>query len=180
MGLWGIGYGVMRYWVWGHEVLGMGLWGIGYGVMSYWVWGHEVLGMRSWGIGYGAMRYWVWGNEVLGMGSWDTGYRVIRYGYGHSPIPHTKLFGINQQIAKLANIILIVEKILPEHILLIYDLATFLAGLASKGFLKKDPTVWLDGAKPANTCITPSFLGNVPAQLCSVPTPKNTFASIKN
>jgi hypothetical protein len=108
------------------------------------------------------MRYWVWGNEVLG--------------YGHSPIPHTKLFDINSQIAELANIIFVVEK----YILLIYDLATFLAGLASKGVLNKDPTVWLDGARPANTCITPSFLGNAPAQLCSVPTPKNTFASIKN
>ncbi len=51
--------------------------------------------------------------------------------YGHSLISHKKkLFGDNQQIAKLANIIFVVEK----YILLIYDLATFLAGLASKGF----------------------------------------------
>jgi hypothetical protein len=36
--------------------------------------------------------------------------------------------------------------------------------------------VWLDGAKLANTCIPPSFLGNAPA----LPSPKNTFTSIKN
>jgi len=40
------------------------------------------------------------------------------------------------------------------------------------GGQNKDPTVWLDGARPANTCISPSFLGNVPAQLHSLPTPK--------
>jgi hypothetical protein len=31
----------------------------------------------------------------------------------------------------------------------------------------KDPTVWLDGARPANTCIPPSFGWMVPTQLCS-------------
>jgi len=30
-------------------------------------------------------------------------------------------------------------------------LSNFLAGFASQGVLNKDPTVWLDGAKPANT-----------------------------
>ncbi len=27
----------------------------------------------------------------------------------------------------------------------------FLAGFPGQGFLNKDPTVWLDGARPANT-----------------------------
>jgi hypothetical protein len=34
----------------------------------------------------------------------------------------------------------------------------FLAGIASQGVTDNDPTVWLDGARPANTCIPPSFL----------------------
>ncbi len=42
----------------------------------------------------------------------------------------------------------------------------------NKGILKKDPTVWLDVARPANTCIPPSFYGNVSAQACSVDTNK--------
>jgi hypothetical protein len=45
-------------------------------------------------------------------------------------------------------------------------------GFASKGVLSKDSTVWLDRARPANTCIPPTFLGNVPTQPCGVPTPK--------
>ncbi len=28
---------------------------------------------------------------------------------------------------------------------------------AGKGALYKDPTVWLDGARPANTCLPPSL-----------------------
>jgi len=56
-----------------------------------------------------------------------------------------------------------------------------LAGFASQCVLNKDLTVvWLDGVRPANTCIPPSFLGNVSAQLHGAPFPKNTFASIKN
>ncbi len=43
--------------------------------------------------------------------------------------------------------------------------------------LSKDPIVWLDGARPAKTCIPPSFLRNMPMQTHSVPAPKNTFAS---
>jgi hypothetical protein len=40
--------------------------------------------------------------------------------------------------------------------------------------------VWLDGARPANTCIPPSLLGNMLVQPHGVSTPKNTFASIQN
>ncbi len=57
----------------------------------------------------------------------------------------------------------------------------FLASFPSKGILNMDPTVWLDGARHANTCIPPSFPRNAPAQQCSLLNPpKNTFASIKN
>jgi hypothetical protein len=48
-----------------------------------------------------------------------------------------------------------------------------------KGALNKDPTVWLDGARPVNTCIPPSFEENMPMQLQGVPRLKNTFTSIK-
>ncbi len=58
-------------------------------------------------------------------------------------------------------------------------LSNFLAYFAGQGALKKDLTVGLDGARPANTCIPPSFRGNGHVQLCSIPAPKNTFASIK-
>ncbi len=44
-------------------------------------------------------------------------------------------------------------------------LITCPAGLDGYGILNKDPTVWLDGA--CNACIFPSFLGNIPTQLCS-------------
>ncbi len=39
----------------------------------------------------------------------------------------------------------------------------FQASKANQGVLNKDPTVWLHGARPANTWILPSFLENVPA-----------------
>jgi len=52
----------------------------------------------------------------------------------------------------------------------------FPAGSASQGALNEDYSVGLDGARPANTCIPPSF---PPLQSCGVPTPKNTFANIK-
>ncbi len=47
------------------------------------------------------------------------------------------------------------------------------------GVLNYDSTVWLDGARPANTCIQLSFLGNMLARLCGLPTPKNMFSSLK-
>jgi hypothetical protein len=48
-------------------------------------------------------------------------------------------------------------------------LRSFFAG---RGVLNKDPTICLDGARPANTSILYSFL--VPAQLNIVPPPKLT------
>jgi len=54
-----------------------------------------------------------------------------------------------------------------------------LASFASHGVLNKDPTVGLDGARPANKCIPPSFLGNLPMQMHCMPTPKSTLSSIK-
>ncbi len=49
---------------------------------------------------------------------------------------------------------------------------SFPGGFAGQGFLNKDPTVWLDEARPANTCIPPSLLGNTPVQLLGMSTPK--------
>jgi hypothetical protein len=43
-----------------------------------------------------------------------------------------------------------------------FKLYHFLAGFVSQGVLNKDPAVWLGGARPANTCIPPSFLHNSP------------------
>jgi hypothetical protein len=40
------------------------------------------------------------------------------------------------------------------------------------GILKDDPTVWLGGARPANTCITPSFLGMCPHSFMEYPQTK--------
>jgi hypothetical protein len=61
-----------------------------------------------------------------------------------------------------------------------YDSATFQATFASQGVLNKDPTIWLDGVRPAHTCIPPFFHRNAPVQLHDIPIHKNTFASIKN
>jgi hypothetical protein len=40
---------------------------------------------------------------------------------------------------------------------------------SSHEYLNKDPFVWLDGARPVNSCIPPSFLGSAHAQLNGVP-----------
>jgi hypothetical protein len=49
----------------------------------------------------------------------------------------------------------------------------FLAGFPSHGVFNKGPTVWLNGAWHANTCIPPSFPENTPMQLWGPhPTPK--------
>ncbi len=55
----------------------------------------------------------------------------------------------------------------------------FPSSFAGQRVSDKDPTVWQDGARPANTCIPLSFPGNVLAQHSGIPNPKNTFASIK-
>ncbi len=48
-----------------------------------------------------------------------------------------------------------------------------------QGVLNKDPTIWLDGARPANTCIPPSFPGNVPVQPSGAPTKKYVWEYMK-
>ncbi len=53
------------------------------------------------------------------------------------------------------------------------------ASFASQQVLNKDPTVWLDGARPDSTSIPPSFYWNTPMQLHVALNPKNTFASIE-
>jgi hypothetical protein len=59
---------------------------------------------------------------------------------------------------------------------LYFQVYHFPASFASQGVLNKVPTVLLNGARPANTCIPPSFPGNAPAHPCRVPNPKSTFA----
>jgi hypothetical protein len=55
----------------------------------------------------------------------------------------------------------------------------FLVGFASQEVLYKGHIVLVDGARPANTCIPPSLVGNMPARQCGVLTPKGAFGSIK-
>jgi len=60
-----------------------------------------------------------------------------------------------------------------------YPSVSFFPGcLAGQGFLSQDPTVWLDGARPANTCIPFSFPGNMPTHLHGLSTPESMFARI--
>jgi hypothetical protein len=54
----------------------------------------------------------------------------------------------------------------------------FLAGFAGKGVLSDYPTVWLNGSRPVNTLISPSFPSNVLTQQCSILTPKSMFVRI--
>ncbi len=51
-------------------------------------------------------------------------------------------------------------------------LTFFLVSFAGQGVLNKNPTVWLIGARPANTWIPPSILWNMPTQPRSVLTSK--------
>jgi hypothetical protein len=55
----------------------------------------------------------------------------------------------------------------------------FSGQLCQPGVPNKDPTVWLGGARLANTYILPSFPGYASAQPYTVQTPKNTFTNIK-
>jgi len=49
----------------------------------------------------------------------------------------------------------------------------------AEGVLNKDHAVWLEGARPASAYILPSSAQNVLIQPKGIPTPKNTFASLK-
>jgi hypothetical protein len=52
-------------------------------------------------------------------------------------------------------------------------LGSILQGLFfSQGVLIKDPTIWLDRARPANTYVPPSFLGTCRFSLVAYPPPK--------
>ncbi len=55
----------------------------------------------------------------------------------------------------------------------------FCLGLPTRGALNKDPTVWLDGARPANTCAPSSFLGECTCATVWLTHLKNMFASIE-
>ncbi len=63
---------------------------------------------------------------------------------------------------------------------LTHYLTIFIQSVKPAKVLTTHPTVRLDGARLANTCIPPSLLGNMLVQLHGVSTPKNTFASIQN
>jgi hypothetical protein len=62
---------------------------------------------------------------------------------------------------------------------MINDLAIFIDSFASQGVLSKDPDVWQDLARPANTCIPPTYPRNTPMQPHSIPIPKNTLSRNK-
>jgi hypothetical protein len=51
---------------------------------------------------------------------------------------------------------------------------------ARGGGLNKNPTVWLDGARLANTCIPPSFMGSTSVQRHGIPTPQYVCKYFKN
>jgi hypothetical protein len=51
-------------------------------------------------------------------------------------------------------------------------------GNAGQGAVNEDPLVGQDGARPANTCISPSFQGYVPTQLHGIAIPKSLLYSI--
>ncbi len=55
----------------------------------------------------------------------------------------------------------------------------FPAGFASQGVLNKDHTVWINGAKPANTCIPPFLPGDIPVQLRNITTPQKYICKYK-
>jgi hypothetical protein len=57
-----------------------------------------------------------------------------------------------------------VDKIAKLFVLLISDFATFPAGFDNQWFINKDPTLWVDGARPINTCIPPTITWNMHAQ----------------
>ncbi len=80
---------------------------------------------------------------------------LVTINIGHSTLPSAKLFGNNCQIVKLANIILVVEK---NHQIVYH----WYMALQARGGLNKDPIVWLGGARPANTCIPPTFPSGAP------------------
>ncbi len=75
-------------------------------------------------------------------------------------IPSSNLFGNIGQIVKITIIIFWWKKA-PTHILLIYNLVIFTVGSASHVALNENPTVGIEGARPANSCIPPSFPGSM-------------------
>jgi hypothetical protein len=60
--------------------------------------------------------------------------------------------------------------------LLIQNSVIFPAVFASQVVHNENPTVGIEGARPANSCIPPSFPGSMSVYL----PPKNTFESTKN
>jgi len=75
----------------------------------------------------------------------------------------------NQQIYKVDS---------AKRMIYIYKYFMCPADFAVQGVINEDPSVWPDGARPANTCIPPSLPGNAPAWPRIIPNPQSTFATI--
>jgi hypothetical protein len=58
---------------------------------------------------------------------------------------------------------------------IVLELSFFLVSFASQGLLNNKPIVWLEGARPVDICIPPSFPGNMHMQLCGTPTNSGLF-----
>ncbi len=79
------------------------------------------------------------------------------------------------------HLIKVVECLFPlKWIDQVHFLLNFSGRLHRLGNLSKDPIVWQGVARLANTYIPPSFPGNVPTQLHSIPMLKIHFASTWN
>ncbi len=61
-----------------------------------------------------------------------------------------------------------------------YKIIILVASFAGQSVINKDPSIWQDGARPASTCIPPSFLGNGNAKLFGIPTKKVRLWVYKN
>ncbi len=60
-----------------------------------------------------------------------------------------------------------------------HDLVKYTASFAGQGVLNKDSSDWEDGARPANTCISPSFPWELTCSGMQHTYPQNMFARIK-
>jgi hypothetical protein len=87
-----------------------------------------------------------------------------------SMIAFTKLLTNIRQIVLLRNQQINMVDLVKNEIR--FQVFHFSSRLCSQEAINKNPTVWLDGARPANTCIPPYFLENGPKQPSSIPTPK--------
>ena len=67
----------------------------------------------------------------------------------------------------------------PNCPLLMHDLVKYSASFVGQGVLNKDSSDWVDGARPANTSIPPSFHRELTQSAVQHTYPKNMSARIK-